>query len=255
MKIRSICVGIDAAWPLDMAAIARPGAFLTRAASGVRRRPASRCRRPGWRCRRSRRLARPTTLPGWCRLPATWRTPARQQGIGFISIGPIRWGRVGPKPDGGTRRRSARRWSRPRRSTARSRPINGGRPSGGAALAAGALIAKLARETALGFGNFRFCTIAECGPNIPFFPAAYHGGGPPASPSDFRQPTTSGRRSPMPASLDDLERRLGETLGRPGGAGGGAGPRRWRPRPVLSLAAPTSRRLPFPRTRSARPGC
>ena len=33
MKIRSICVGLDAAWPLDAEAVRRAGAFLARAAA------------------------------------------------------------------------------------------------------------------------------------------------------------------------------------------------------------------------------
>jgi uncharacterized protein (UPF0210 family) len=45
--------------------------------------------------------------------------------------------------------------------------------------AAGA-ISRIAAETDLGFGNLRFAALANCPPGIPFFPVAYHGGGPPA---------------------------------------------------------------------------
>jgi uncharacterized protein (UPF0210 family) len=46
--------------------------------------------------------------------------------------------------------------------------------------AAADIIARLAEETPGGIGNFRFAAIAGCPPGIPFFPAAYHDGGPPA---------------------------------------------------------------------------
>jgi uncharacterized protein (UPF0210 family) len=46
--------------------------------------------------------------------------------------------------------------------------------------AAGRAIAGIARAGQDGFGNLRFGAIARCPPAIPFFPAAYHDGGPPA---------------------------------------------------------------------------
>jgi uncharacterized protein (UPF0210 family) len=43
-----------------------------------------------------------------------------------------------------------------------------------AARAAARTIARLAKETDEGFGNFRFAALACVGPGMPFFPAAYH---------------------------------------------------------------------------------
>ncbi len=47
----------------------------------------------------------------------------------------------------------------------------------GACRSAGSAVARIARGGNDGFGNFRFAALANCGPNIPFFPAAYHDGG------------------------------------------------------------------------------
>lgn len=44
---------------------------------------------------------------------------------------------------------------------------------------AAAVVDRVAAETELGFGNLRFAAAAHCGPNIPFFPVAYHDGGHP----------------------------------------------------------------------------
>lgn len=44
---------------------------------------------------------------------------------------------------------------------------------------AAAVVHRVAGSTELGFGNLRFAAAAHCGPNIPFFPAAYHDGGHP----------------------------------------------------------------------------
>jgi uncharacterized protein (UPF0210 family) len=43
--------------------------------------------------------------------------------------------------------------------------------------ACGDLVARIAGLSADGFGNLRFAALANCGPDIPFFPAAYHDGG------------------------------------------------------------------------------
>ena len=44
------------------------------------------------------------------------------------------------------------------------------------ARAAGELVARVAAQSADGFGNLRFAALANCPPHIPFFPAAYHDG-------------------------------------------------------------------------------
>jgi len=43
-----------------------------------------------------------------------------------------------------------------------------------------AIIHEIAHTTDLGFGNLRLALLANVGPHTPFFPAAYHDGGPPA---------------------------------------------------------------------------
>jgi len=212
LKIRSICVGIDAAWPLDAEAVRAAGAFLTRAATVFGE--------AGIEVQTTRIALSPFAEAG-PRDDAAWVLPfaraledaCQENGIGFTSIGPIRWGQLGP--EAGHRYAAALG-----EAMVATSQINGsiettmdGRPSGGAALAAGELIAKLARETDLGFGNFRFCTIAQCGPNIPFFPAAYHGGGPARFTIGLQAADDVRRAYADDGTLDDLERRLGETLG------------------------------------------
>lgn len=212
MKIRSVCIGIDAAWPLDTAAIQRAGALLARAVTifgeaGIEVQTTRLALSPFAE-------AGPPDDAGWV-LPFARDLEAacQEQAISFTSIGPIRWGRLGPEAG----RRYAEALGEALVATTQ---INGsieatntGRPSGGAALAAGHLISKLARETALGFGNFRFCTTAECGPNIPFFPAAYHGGGPARFTIGLQAAADVRQAFAGDGSLDDLEVRLGETLG------------------------------------------
>lgn len=54
-----------------------------------------------------------------------------------------------------------------------------GRPvSRSTARAIGQTIQTIARTTADGFGNLRFAAVLNCGPHIPFFPAAFHHGPP-----------------------------------------------------------------------------
>jgi len=212
VKIRSICVGIDAAWPLDTAAIRQAAALLARAGTVFGE--------AGVEVQTTRLALSPFAEAGPAD-DAAWVVPfaraledaCKEQGVYFTSVGPIRWGRLGPAD--GQRYASAlgEALVATEQINGSIEATSGGRPSGGAALAAGGLIAKLARETPLGFGNFRFCTTAECGPNIPFFPAGYHGGGPPRFTIGLQAADDVRRAFADAGGLDDLERRLGETLG------------------------------------------
>ncbi len=58
-------------------------------------------------------------------------------------------------------------------------PANDGELDVAAIRAAAGVIHRVAGGTELGFGNLRFAAAAHCGPNIPFFPVAYHDGGHP----------------------------------------------------------------------------
>jgi uncharacterized protein (UPF0210 family) len=57
--------------------------------------------------------------------------------------------------------------------------VDGRLPDVAMAAACAKAVKQLADTTPLGFGNLRFAATAHCPPNIPFLPAAYHGGGPP----------------------------------------------------------------------------
>jgi len=57
--------------------------------------------------------------------------------------------------------------------------VEGSLPSVAMAAACAHAVKALAARTPLGFGNLRFAATANCPPNIPFLPAAYHVGGPP----------------------------------------------------------------------------
>jgi uncharacterized protein (UPF0210 family) len=212
VKIRSICVGVDATWPLDTAPIKQAGDFLSRAVQ--------RFGEAGIEVQATRLALSPFAealgADGAARVPLFARdleAACQEQGIGFTSMGPIRWDVLGP--EAGRRFASAlgEAMVATTQINATIEPIRDGRPSGGAALAAGQIISKLARETPQGFGNFRFCTIARCEPGTPFFPAAYHGGGPPRFTIGLQAADDVRQAYAGAGSLDELEVRLGETLG------------------------------------------
>lgn len=74
--------------------------------------------------------------------------------------------------------------------------------------AAADVIARLARHTPAGIGNFRFAAIAGCAPGIPFFPAAYHDGGPPALSIGLQSADVVETAFQVADGLDDAARRL-----------------------------------------------
>ena len=57
---------------------------------------------------------------------------------------------------------------------------HGGRINLAAIRQTAGIIREIAHTTDLGFGNLRLAVLANVGPHAPFFPAAYHDGGPPA---------------------------------------------------------------------------
>lgn len=212
MKIRSVCLGIESGPTVDTAAIGKAGRFLARAAerfsdAGIEVQTTRLALTP---FAESGPLNDASWAPGFAR---QLEQVCKQNGINFISMGPIRWGVVGA--EAGQLYAEALG-----EALVATESVNGtietvvdGRPSGGAALAAGRIMAKLARETPEGFGNFRFCTISQCGPNIPFFPAAFHGGGPPVFTIGLQAADEVRHAFSGPGDRDQLELRLGETLG------------------------------------------
>jgi uncharacterized protein len=86
--------------------------------------------------------------------------------------------------------------------------LDGGRSSPAMALACARTVRGLAASTPLGFGNLRFAATAACPPNIPFFPAAYHGGGPPCFALAVEAADVVRAALREPGSLTQLEDRL-----------------------------------------------
>ncbi|HZQ97637.1 MAG TPA: DUF711 family protein [Chloroflexota bacterium] len=92
-------------------------------------------------------------------------------GVEYVSLGPIPVGRLDAAPD----------VIAATSAVFVSANVTGERGIDLRAIdAAAGVIRRIASLGADGFGNLRFAAIARCPPHIPFFPAAYHDGGPPA---------------------------------------------------------------------------
>ena len=74
------------------------------------------------------------------------------------------------------------------------------------------IIAALSRRTPAGLGNLRFAALALCPPGIPFFPAAYHDGGPLAFSVAWEAADEVGEAFAGAESLAEAERRLRKRL-------------------------------------------
>ena len=210
MRIRSVALGIDGSRLEAADGVARAGRFLRAAAA--------RFEATGVTVQTTRLV-----LPPFAELPAIDRPAAalrvageleaacRAEEIGYLSLGPIRWGRLGG-------RAAAFAEALPELIaeteivSAAIETAADGELWGPAAEAAGRVIARLARETPSGFGNFRFCAIAECPPNIPFFPSAYHDGGPPRFSLGLEAADEVRVAFGRPGSLAALADRLGDAL-------------------------------------------
>ncbi|MFN8524998.1 MAG: DUF711 family protein [Chloroflexota bacterium] len=213
MKIRAITLGLDARWP-DPASDVADAAYFARAA-------ADRFEAAGYEVQTVRLAYSPLAEripdgdPGLLRQAAREiDAAASDAGVPFVSIGPVRWSHLGaaaaplaaavPDVIAATSNISAS-----------IETAAGGRLIGPAAEAAGAAIAALAARTADGFGNFRFGAIAQCPGGIPFFPAAYHGGGQQSFALGLQAADLARLAYATPGSLDDVAASLLDRLAPP----------------------------------------
>src|SRR5262249_41517920 len=86
--------------------------------------------------------------------------------------------------------------------------IDGQRPSIAMARACARAVKQLASATSRGFGNLRFAATAHCPPNIPFLPAAFHGGGVPRFAVAVQAADVVVQAFESPGSMSEIEDRL-----------------------------------------------
>jgi uncharacterized protein (UPF0210 family) len=86
--------------------------------------------------------------------------------------------------------------------------VDGRLPSVAMAQACARAVKQLAAGTAQGFGNLRFAATAHCPPNIPFLPAAYHGGGAPKFSLAVQAADVVVEAFDGPGGMSDIEDRL-----------------------------------------------
>ncbi len=74
------------------------------------------------------------------------------------------------------------------------------------------IVRDIAHTTDLGFGNLRLAMLANVGPHAPFFPAAYHDGGPPTMAIATESADLAVAAFAGTASLDEVRARLSATV-------------------------------------------
>ncbi len=170
MKIRAITVGVDFGRPSpDAAAFGRAGAILDQAVT--------RFADAGVEVQTTRLAGTPTEI-GDGQALADWTgrctQAAREVGVEYLALGRIPTTATNLVED----HLPAVLAAHPT-VFASADLLGDGRPSIAMAQACARAVRQLANLTEHGFGNLRFAATAGCPPNIPFFPAAYHAGGPP----------------------------------------------------------------------------
>jgi uncharacterized protein len=110
-------------------------------------------------------------LPGWA---AETEAAARAVGIGYLSLG-----RLPATAHQTVAEQVAPILAAGEVGFLSADLIDSRRASVAMAAACAKAVKQLAHTTPLGFGNLRFAATANCPPNIPFLPAAYHVGGAP----------------------------------------------------------------------------
>src|SRR4051812_7480079 len=166
VKIRAVTLGLDLSMPeVDDASLASAGRFLNAARQAFERagievqtlRVAGSNPRIGDQTR------------SWAK---TTEAAAQSHGIEYLSLG-----RVGGSDHAFVADQLAPILAETQIAFFSADLIEGRLPSIPMAHACARAVKQLAASTDLGFGNLRFAATANCPPNIPFLPAAYHAGG------------------------------------------------------------------------------
>jgi uncharacterized protein len=174
VKIRAVMLGLDIPSPeLATAPFEAAGRFLSEArrafaAAGL---AVQTTRAAGPDLGAMLGQAAPDKLAGWA---ASIEATARASGIEYLSLG-----RVPAAAHEFVNERLAPILAKGEIVFFSADLVEGGLPSIAMARACASVVKQLARTTELGFGNLRFAATANCPPNIPFLPAAYHSGGAP----------------------------------------------------------------------------
>jgi len=196
MKIRSVTLGNNVSWPLSAGEFAKAGRFFARAQAlfeqaGIDVQSVRLATQP---------LAGMAAPPG--ALAPGLERACREAGVGYCSVGPA-------PVDAGL---VADLIASSSILFASLPTAHDGAVDFPAIRAAAAVIHQVARTTERGFGNLRFAAAASCGPNIPFFPAAYHDGGHPKFSLALQCAGVVVSTFAQAGSLAELEQHLAEAL-------------------------------------------
>ncbi|HLG69300.1 MAG TPA: DUF711 family protein [Chloroflexota bacterium] len=163
MKIRSVTLGNNVTWPLSRGEFAKAQRFFNRARALFEE--------AGVEVQTVRLATQPleSMRAPALELAAGVEAACGEAGIGYCSLGPA-------PLDAGLIAELIGSTSIVFASVATAHSGEVDFPAG---RTAAAVVRRVADSTELGFGNLRFAAAAHCGPNIPFFPVAYHDGGHP----------------------------------------------------------------------------
>jgi uncharacterized protein (UPF0210 family) len=202
MQIRAITLGCDAADPLDAAAIGEHGALLARARAAFEK--------AGFVVQTTRlatqsvsRFVAPSALPGFAR---ALDEACAKAGISYAAAGGIVLGGAWDEAATATAIVEAVCTSERIFSTLQVAGPDG--VDARAARAAASAIARIGARTKDGFGNLRFAALAQCPPQIPFFPGAVHAGGAPRFSLALQAADLVVQAFSPPGSLEACEARL-----------------------------------------------
>jgi uncharacterized protein (UPF0210 family) len=205
MQIRSITVGVDASWPLGETTIAAAGAFFEQAqrafdSAEVVVQSTRLSTQP------AHRFLIPAQLPDFARAlqAACVKANIQYAATGGVPLGGA-WTEAASSAIVDAVAATERVFSSLQVAADGAIDYRGAR-------AAAHVIAGIAARTANGFGNLRFTAAAQCPANIPFFPAAWHGGGPMRFAIALQAGDAVVQAFGAPGSLDDVEAGLVATI-------------------------------------------
>jgi uncharacterized protein (UPF0210 family) len=202
MQIRSITIAVEAGWPLGRDLCREAGAFLAQARrsfeqAGFVVQTTRLCTQP------AHRFVSPSALP---ELARALDAACAEAEIPYCAAGGIALG--GPWDEEATAAAVTEAIVATERIFSSIHIATDGGIDFRALRAAAATISRVAAGTAQGLGNLRFAALAQCPSNIPFFPAAFHAGGPRRFSIALQAADEVVRAFEPAGSIDEAEARL-----------------------------------------------
>lgn len=175
MILRAVTLGLDLSWPTDFERLGWAGEALAELAAAFQDR-GHEVQTTRLALRPYYELMPPNAPSALVEAAGEIERAVTSAGIGYVSLGPVRWSHLGPEVAEDFVASVVEAIIATNTVFCSIEVADSAGIRFAAVRSAGRAMAEIGCRTEGGFGNLRLAAIANCPPQIPFFPAGYHQG-------------------------------------------------------------------------------